>query len=270
MTTTAFPIRGARYFLALDGLVIGEVTEPEWGAAIAREHVVGVSYEDMTFKVGSAMSKEFYAWLESTLKLDEAGPVKNGTVLATDATGTIVDVLELVGLRIDGIGLSPGTHASIRLHLQAKAAERIGTKTCARLDVPASTTSSWDDAEVSLRLGESKLGGAGNGSSYELRGTSAELPTLSMTLSDEQVDVASWLQEVARKAASDVSGELRLVARDRASPLLVLHFKPLEVQRAKDAARVDVRVKDLVVHWGEVLLRDDARWPQPLPSLTCE
>jgi phage tail-like protein len=104
---------GGHYRLELDGINAGWVNNVEGGMPkaevvtekvgvdhIARKHIGGVEYEDMTFKVGSGMSKGFYQWLESTLKLDEKGQVKNGAVISSNYELKEMSRLDFTNARI--------------------------------------------------------------------------------------------------------------------------------------------------------------------------
>jgi phage tail-like protein len=84
-----------RYGLELDGIMAGWLNSTEGGHAtadvvveklgpdhIARKHIGGVKYEDITLSCGTGMSKAFYEWIKDSLDLKYER--KSGAIVAAD------------------------------------------------------------------------------------------------------------------------------------------------------------------------------------------
>lgn len=86
---------GGKYGVELDGIMAGWVSSAEGGHAtsdvvteklgpdhIARKHIGGVKYEDITLTCGTGMSKAFYQWIQDSW--DHKYSRKNGAVIAAN------------------------------------------------------------------------------------------------------------------------------------------------------------------------------------------
>lgn len=86
----------SRPILELDGAMIGflksaeggnafsdVVTEPAGPNLVAKKHLAGVKYEDISLNVGTGMGPSLYQWIKDTLA--RKPPRKNGAVVTTNA-----------------------------------------------------------------------------------------------------------------------------------------------------------------------------------------
>jgi len=84
-----------KYAIELDGITAGWVQNVEGGHAtsdvvteklgsdhLARKHIAGVKYEDITVNCGTGMSKAFYQWIKDSF--DHKHSRKNGAVIAAN------------------------------------------------------------------------------------------------------------------------------------------------------------------------------------------
>lgn len=116
--TTTVQARGyvsGRFAMTLDGVHAGFLHETEGGDAtadvvtekvgpdhIAKKHIAGVKYEDITITCGTGMSKAFYQWIADTLN-GKAGR-KNGAIISADYDLNIVSTRNFFNALITEVG----------------------------------------------------------------------------------------------------------------------------------------------------------------------
>lgn len=122
MPAKEFSYATSRYSLDLDGAPAGkvdtytggyatsDVVEEKTGAdMIARKHLAGVKYEEITIQCGAGLSKTFYAWLSDTLDLKHSR--KDGAVITADYSGKETTRLNFFHALVTEIGF-PALDAS--------------------------------------------------------------------------------------------------------------------------------------------------------------
>jgi phage tail-like protein len=263
---------GGLYRLELDGINAGWVNNVEGGMPkaevvtekigvdhIARKHIAGVSYEDMTFKVGAAMSKGFYQWLEATLKLDEKGQVKNGAIISANYELKEMSRLDFTNARItefampalDAKGKDPAwiTVKARPEFTRKKLAEggKVSAPTDAAkqkkwlpsnfrlkidgLDEVCSRVSKIDALTVKQKVTENPVGEMRE---YEILNTSVEIPNLVITFPESHAKpMLDWFESFVIKGDCDQDkekgGSLEYLTPDLKTVLFTVEFKQMGI-----------------------------------------
>src|SRR5581483_11295620 len=95
ITSTKRAYTAGKYAIELDGIEAGWVSSVEGGNAssdvvvekvgadhIAKKHIAGVKYEDITVNCGTGMSKGFYDWIKASF--DHNYVRKDGAIITAD------------------------------------------------------------------------------------------------------------------------------------------------------------------------------------------
>jgi phage tail-like protein len=106
---------GAKHALMLNGASAGWIQSVEGGHAsadvvtekigadhIARKHIAGVKYEDITVYCGTGMSKNFYEWIKASF--DNKHVRQNGAIHSFDAQQKVTETREFTSALLTEIG----------------------------------------------------------------------------------------------------------------------------------------------------------------------
>ncbi|HYF92750.1 MAG TPA: phage tail protein [Symbiobacteriaceae bacterium] len=260
---------GGRFALELDGVVVGwlfsadggyatsEVVTEWFGPGMAKKHLAGVKYEDITITAGAGMSKAFYDWISSTL----AGsyPRKNGAIIAVSFDSKETSRLEFSNALITEIGMPALDAASKdaakmtikftpeRTRLRKSAGERVKLpgdfskqKTWLpsnfrlRIDGLEQATSRVNKIEaitIKQKVIENAVGFARD---YEKEPASVEIPNLVITFPESHADsFYDWHQDFVISGnngeGKEKSGTLEYLSPDLKEVLFRLEFHNLGI-----------------------------------------
>ena len=121
------------------GLVVVETPDP---AGIARKHIAGVKYEDISLTFGTGMSKDFYQWIADSVA--GKGTRKGGAIIVADYNHNELSRLSFTHGQLAEVGL-PGLDAASKD--AAKMTVKLSPETT-RMDFPSNLKYSQPDPKV--------------------------------------------------------------------------------------------------------------------------
>ena len=256
---------GARFFLELDGKPAGWLQSAEGGHAysdvvtekvgpdgVARKHLAGLKFEDISISFGADMTPSFYDWIKATF--DHKAQRKNGAIVASDFNFNTMSVLKFSQALISEIGfpaLDAASKEAAKMTLKfspefteykhnvaapiiqeppATKQKRWQTSNfrfkIAGLDESSARVSKIDAITIKQKVSETPVGEERD---YEKEPASLEFPNLKITLPEHNAeDLAGWHEDFVIKGncAQDKerSGSLEFLSADLKTTLLAIDF----------------------------------------------
>jgi phage tail-like protein len=230
------------------------VTEKIGSDHIARKHLAGVKYEDITINAGTGMSKAFYSWVASTpaFKFER----HNGAIVAADTNFKIRARVEFTNALITEIGMPALDAASkdaakMTIKFAPEFTRRV-TKVGGTLKGSFSAVQQkWNASNFKLSIGGvdttfvSKIDAlvikanvvenpTGELRDYEKSIASIDVPNLKLTLAESHADdFFKWHEDFVIKgnnsSENEKKGSLSFLAQDLKTELFRLDFTGLGI-----------------------------------------
>lgn len=260
-----------KFYLELDGENAGWIFSAEGGQAtadvvteklgpdmVARKHIAGVKYEDISITCGAGMSKGFFQWIKSSL--DQKFERKSGAIVAADYNYNTMTVLKFSNALISEIGfpaLDASSKEAAKLTLkfspefteykyqaaapiiQEPPQSKQQKKWLASnfrlkiegLDETSARVAKIDAITIKQKNAENPVGEQRD---YELELASLEFPNLKITLPEHNAqDLFAWYEDFVIKGENsqdkEKTGSLEYLTPDLKTTLFALDFHQLGI-----------------------------------------
>ncbi|HEY3366575.1 MAG TPA: phage tail protein [Symbiobacteriaceae bacterium] len=257
------------YGLELDGVFAGWLYSAEGGGAtsdvvvdklgpdhIARKHIAGVKYEDITVAVGPGMSTAFYQWIKDSF--DHKATRKNGAIITAEHNGNVLSRTAFTNALITEVGF-PALDAASKdaAKMTIKFAPEYTRRVSATgkvagisakgdqkkwlpanfrlridgLDDATSRVNSIEAIVVKQKVAENPVGEVRD---FEVEPTKLEIPNLAFTVAESSADpLYAWLDDFVIQGNNgqdqEKTGSLEFLGPDLKEVLFRLDFQGLGI-----------------------------------------
>jgi len=272
------------------GHAVGDVVAEKVGADhLAKKHIGNVSYEELTFKCGTGMSKGIYDWIHTGFNQTSiAAGRKNGAVIFADYDQMEVSRLNWQNGLISEFGMpaldaaskdaammtvkfkpeitrkvSTGGGAKINAPIQAKV-QKQWLPSNFKLEIEACNCTRVNKIEALTIKQKITANAVGEMRDYEQEPTSVEVPNLVISMAESHADdFFKWHEDFVIKGhcqeGNEKTGTLHYLAADLVTELFTLTFfnlgvfkiSPDKVEAGGEPIR-RVKVEMYCEHWDWV------------------
>jgi hypothetical protein len=295
-----------RYAIDIGGVPAGWVMSAEGGGAnsdvvvekigpdlIQHKHLAGVKYEDITVNCGAGMAKNYFEWIETTLKHEtNSKGRKDGSIHSCDYDGNIKHTLDFFHGMISELGFpacdaaskdaaklvtkiaietSRGKKGSGKCDLKIDAAKaKRWTARNFKLEIAGLDCTRVNKVEaltVKQKIAENPIGEMRD---YEKVAANIEFPHLVVTCNDSHAD--NWLKwhedfviHGKNDQGAEKTGALHYLSEDLSKTLFTINFHGLGIFKATHDKReahnenVSRHKFEMYCHWFE-FKSGDAVW----------
>ncbi len=235
---------------AAGGNATADVVNEKLGAdGIARKHLAGVKYEDITVNAGTGMSKGFYDWVKASFS-PSGFQRKSGAIIAADFNLKELQRINFFNALITEVGmpaLDAASKDAAKMTIKwAPESTRMGGKLGERVGTANQKVAKWMPSNFRLLLDgldTSKVNkidalvikqkvsefAIGDNRDFEGQPTTIDFPNLKLTLSESSADTwVKWHEDFVIKGNNDQAhekkGSLSYLTTDLKTELFRLDF----------------------------------------------